>query len=497
MPDYIEDLNDQNRARLEKLETMRAEGYDPFSVERYDRTHRCSEVLTDFDNLEGTTVRVAGRIVSLRLMGKAAFAHIDDGSNRLQIYLRKDDLGDDAYHLVKLLDVSDFIGVEGEVFRTKTGEESVHARSFSLLAKAIRGVPYGKSKDGHTWFALNDVETRYRHRYLDLLVNPDARKILLDRCRVVSETRRYLEAQGFLEVETPVLQSVAGGAAARPFTTHHNALDVDFHLRISLELYLKRLIVGNIEKVFEIGKVFRNEGMDRRHSPEYTLMELYQAYADLDDIMTLTENLVAHVCTAVNGAPIAQYDGHTVDFTPPWPRRTMLGLIEQYAGVQPHEFENLHTARVAMQRCGLPTEGEDSVGGIIEKLLERFVQPELINPTFVIDHPLETSPLAKKKPDNPAFTRRFEAYVCGQELANAFSELNDPIDQRERFIEQARKRAAGDEEAHPLDEDFLMALEYGMPPTGGLGIGMDRLAIIITGAHSIQDVILFPAMRPL
>jgi lysyl-tRNA synthetase class 2 len=490
------DENDQVLRRREKLQFLREKGIDPYREERYERTHLAAQILGNYDALEGQTVRIAGRIVAMRMMGKAAFMHLQDASDKIQIYLRADDLGEERYGLLKLLDLGDFLGVQGEVFRTRTGEISLHVRDLTILSKALRPIPFGKEKGEQHWYGLQDVEVRYRRRYLDLLVNRESRQILLDRCRIVQATRRFLENEGFLEVETPVLQPLAGGAAARPFITHHNALDVDFHLRISLELYLKRLIVGNIEKVYEIGRVFRNEGMDRRHNPEYTLLELYQAYANLEDIMDLVERLFYQVCVEVRGAPFIEVNGQKVDMTPPWRRARLLDLIEHYAGVKPEEFATLERAKAAMERKGLPTESEYTVGGIIEKLLERFVQPNLIEPTFVTDYPIETSPLAKKHPQDPRFTRRFEGYVACQEVANAFSELNDPDDQRERFEAQMRMRAAGDEEAHPYDEDFVTALEYGMPPTGGLGIGMDRMAMVILGAESIQDVIFFPQMRP-
>ncbi|MGQ9881750.1 MAG: lysine--tRNA ligase [Armatimonadota bacterium] len=493
-PTYEE--NDQVLRRREKLQTLRAMGIDPYREERYERSHLAAEILQNYDALEGKTVRIAGRIVAMRLMGKASFMHLQDASEKVQVYFRADDLGEERYGLLKLLDLGDFLGVQGEVFRTRTGEITVHVREFTVLSKALRPIPFGKEKGEQHWYGLQDVEQRYRRRYLDLLVNRESRQILLDRCRIVQATRRFLDNEGFLEVETPVLQPLAGGAAARPFLTHHNALDVDFHLRISLELYLKRLIVGNIEKVYEIGRVFRNEGMDRRHNPEYTLLELYQAYANLEDIMHLVERLFYHVCLEVRCEPFIEYNGQKVSVAPPWRRARLLDLIEHYAGVRPEEFATLQSAKAAMERKGLPTEEEYTVGGIIEKLLERFVQPNLIEPTFVTDYPIETSPLAKKHPQDPRFTRRFEGYVACQEIANAFSELNDPDDQRERFEAQMRLRAEGDEEAHPYDEDFITALEYGMPPTGGLGIGMDRMAMVILGAESIQDVIFFPQMRP-
>ncbi|HLV80299.1 MAG TPA: lysine--tRNA ligase, partial [Chthonomonadaceae bacterium] len=383
---------------------------------------------------------------------------------------------------------------------TNAGEPSIHVRGFTLLAKALRPVPFGKQDNqGNVYGGLTDKEERYRHRYLDLLANPESREVLTRRSKLVSSMRRFLEGRGFLEVETPVLQLVAGGASARPFMTHHNALDYDFKLRISLELYLKRLIIGGFEKVYEIGRVFRNEGISTRHSPEFTLMELYQAYVNLEDIMDLVERMYIYVCTEVNGAPTIPFQGQQVDLSRrPWQRLPMLDGIREYAGIEPEEMTSLDQAKAACRRIGVPfdLDKEATLGGLIEKLHEQYTQPNLIEPTFVTDFPIETSPLAKKRADNPVLTRRFEVYIVRQELGNAFSEINDPLDQRERFEAQVRQREAGNEEAHPMDLDFLRALEYGMPPTGGLGIGIDRMAMVLTGAESVRDVILFPVMRP-
>ncbi len=502
-----DDLRD---LRIAKLTELRAQGNDPFAVERYDRSHIATQIIDGnashwtLPDEERTALvfSTAGRLTAHRSKGKAGFADLRDESGRVQIYVRKDDVGEAAYEIYKSLDLSDFVGVVGYPFMTHTGEPSLHVKEITLLAKSLRTVPFGKQDDeGNTYGALSDVEERYRLRYLDLLSNPQARDVLTKRSKVVSSMRRFLDGQGFLEVETPTLQLVAGGAAARPFLTHHNALDHDFKLRISLELYLKRLIIGGYEKVYEIGRVYRNEGVSTRHNPEFTLMELYQAYTDLDGIMELVEAMYESICRDVNGVPsfVDATTQETIDFSQrPWRRLPMLEGIRQYAGIAPEELTTLEAGKAACERIGVKfsLEREKTIGGLIEKLHEVYTQPNLIQPTFITDFPTETSPLAKKRQDNPALTRRFEVYVAAQELGNAFSEINDPIDQRERFEGQMAQREEGDEEAHPMDEDFIRAMEYGMPPTGGLGIGMDRLAMILTGATSIRDVILFPLMRP-
>jgi len=497
----VEEL-EQRAQRLAWLQELRARGIDPYAVERYDRTATTQEILENDEALADDTVRVAGRLVAIRIMGKATFAHIQDETGRIQIYVKRDVVGDENYELFKQLHIGDILGVEGHVFRTRTGEITIQVANYTLLALCLRPLPIGKERDGRHFSGLSDVELRYRMRYVDLLANPEARAILIKRMKLVQAIRRYLDERGFLEVETPVLQAEAGGAAARPFRTHHNALNCDFKLRISLELYLKRLIVGGFEKVYEIGRVFRNEGISTRHNPEFTLLELYQAYANLEDIEDLVEDMYVSVATAVNGSPrvLTQTPAGTpveVDFSRrPWPRIPILEGIRQYAGIQPQELQDFLSAQNAAARVGLSMENEHTLGGIIEKLHEHFTQPHLIQPTFITDFPLETSPLAKKHPQNPGLTRRFEVYAATQELGNAFSEINDPLDQRERFANQLAQRAAGDEEAHPMDEDFIRALEYGMPPTGGLGVGIDRLAMVLTGATSIRDVILFPLLRP-
>ncbi len=483
--------------RLQKLASLNQQGIHPYAVERYERTHSTAQVHDQIASLTAVNVSVAGRLVAVRIMGKASFAHLQDQSGRIQLYFKRDILGNASYSQFKDLDLGDIIGIQGRPFLTHTGEPTIEVHRFLLLAKSLRPIPLGKEKDGEQHAALHDVEQRYRHRYLDLIVNPASRDLLLKRIRVVQAMRRFLDELGFLEVETPVLQTVAGGAAARPFTTHHHALNLELHLRISLELYLKRLIIGGFEKVYEIGRVFRNEGISTRHNPEFTLMELYQAYANLEDIMDLVEAMYVEIAKSVNGSATITYQNEVIDLSArPWKRLPMLDGIEQYSDIKPSQLENFEDAVSAAEKVGLPTEGETNTGGIIEKLHERFVQPHLIQPTFITDYPIDTSPLAKRVPDNPKLTRRFEVFVATQELGNAFSEMNDPVEQRERFFYQQQLLASGDPEAHPMDEEFLLALEYGMPPTGGLGVGVDRLAILLSEAQSIRDVILFPLLRP-
>jgi len=498
---------------------MKALGCDPFAAERYERyavVRRpdgaeepvepfSSDVTAAYEACEPkegseepaaeVNVSLAGRVVSFRAMGKASFAHIEDRKGKIQLYLKNDDLGDD-YELAKLLDLGDFVGIEGFVFRTRMGEVTVHARKLTVLAKSIRPIPFGKEKGDQHWYGLHDIEQRYRQRYLDLITNADSRRAFENRSKIIRAVREFYDNRGYLEVETPVLQSVAGGAAARPFTTYHNALERDFHLRISLELYLKRLVVGGLERVYEIGRVFRNEGISTRHNPEFTMLESYEAYANLEGVMELVEDLYRHVCRSIYGTTTFEHQGETIDLAGPWKRLPMLQGIEQYAGVKADAFASLESALAAMKGLELDISQEHMTGGIIEKIHERFVQPNLIQPTFITDFPIETSPLAKKRQDNPRLTRRFEVYLAKIECGNAFSEINDPIDQRERFDQQGTMRAAGDEEAHPMDEDFIRALEYGMPPTGGLGIGIDRLVMLFTDQDAIRDVILFPQMKP-
>lgn len=501
--------------RLEKLARMRELGYDPYAIERFERTGTAQELLDRYAELERKPISFAGRLVSYRLMGKAGFAHLSDGDAKIQAYFRKDDLGETRWELFNLFDIGDHVGVKGELFTTKTGEKTIHVRELTPLSKSLQVLPLGKEKEGQHWYGLTDIEQRYRHRHLDLITNPEARDLLIKRARMVTAVRRFFDSRGYLEVETPMLQIVAGGAAAKPFVTHYNAYDIDVKLRISLELYLKRLICGDIKAVYEIGRVFRNEGVSNRHNPEFSLLEFYEAYINLEDVMVLVEALFKFVALEVFGSAVVRIGpdpndeirgddpsaslGTTrveLDFGKPWRRVDLLDEIERLSGVSRAELESLETAKVAMERAGLPSEKENNLGGIIEKLLERFVEPTLIEPTFVIGYPIETSPLAKKDPRNPRFTRRFEGYVRGREICNAFSEINDPVDQLERFEQQERELSKGDDEAHPMDLEYVYALEGGMPPTGGCGIGMERMALALTGADHIREILFFPMMKP-
>lgn len=514
-PGVMSEHQDLRSLRLDKLARLRELGMDPFRVERFPRSHTAKQLLSDevFAKLapEETPVesrervQFAGRVVSYRLMGKAAFAHLSDGDAKVQGYFRKDDLSAEEWEAFGLLDLGDHVGVSGELFVTKTGERSVYVRSFQPLSKALVSVPLGKEKDGERYSELSDVEQRYRHRHLDLLANPEARKMLLDRARIISSVRRYFDGQGFLEVETPLLQLEAGGAAARPFKTHYNAYDLEVKLRISLELYLKRIICGDVPKVYEVGRVFRNEGVSNRHNPEFTLLEWYEAYVDLDDTMIRVEECFRHVAIEVFGSPLVEVDGVTLDFGRPWARLDLITVLCERTGLQPADFGTLERLKAALGRDVVRNESngkvivlakEHKLGGLIEKLLEVFVEDTLVEPTFVTGYPIEISPLAKKDPEREGYVRRFEAYIRGKEVANAFSEINDPLDQRSRFEAQVQERAGGDEEAHPMDEEFLYALECGMPPTGGCGIGLDRMAMMLTGADTIREVLLFPMMKP-
>jgi len=486
MPDEVSDLIAQRRAKLDHLVQG---GHDPFRITRFDRTHLAQQVLDQFAALENQEVAVAGRVRSLRRHGKVTFAHLEDPSGRLQIYFRIDDVGEAPYQMLDDLDVGDFLGAHGSVFRTRTGEVTVGARTFEILAKALRPLP-------DKWHGLRDVEIRYRQRYLDLIVNPEVQKVFLARSRIVAELRRHLDERGFIEVETPMMQPIPGGAAAKPFITHHNALDIDLYLRIAPELYLKRLVVGGLERVYEINRNFRNEGISTKHNPEFTMLEVYQAYADYHDMMDLTEALVTRACQAVTGGLQITYQGQPVDLTPPWRRVGLYETIAEHAGIDPCCLDEPEAARRACSELGLPADGDLPLSTMVGNVFDAFVQPKLIQPTFVVDYPTAISPLAKRKPDDPRFVERFEPFMAAQEIGNAFSELNDPLDQRSRFEEQMAERAAGDEEAHPMDEDYVRALEYGLPPTGGLGIGIDRLVMLLTDSPSIRDVILFPQMRP-
>jgi lysyl-tRNA synthetase class 2 len=485
--------------RLEKLARLRELGADPYAVERFVLTGTAQSLLDGFE--EGKAVSFAGRLVSMRIMGKAAFAHLSDGDGRIQGYFKKDDIGEREWEVFNLLDIGDHLGVTGLLFTTKTGEKSIHVRTLTPLSKSLQPLPLGKEKDGQHWYGLTDVQERYRHRHLDLVCNPEARKMLLDRSRIVSAVRGFFDSRGFLEVETPFLQIHAGGAAARTFETHYNAYDLDVKLRISLELYLKRIICGDVPKVYEIGRVFRNEGVSNRHNPEFTLLEWYEAYVNLEDVMRTVEDLFKSVTERVFSTTTV----HGLDFSKPWHRIDLLTEIEKATGLTADDLSSLEKAQKALghKEVKNPVTGkrivadeEAHLGGLIEKLLEVFIEPNLQEPTFVVGYPIETSPLAKKDPNRPGFTRRFEGYILGREICNAFSEINDPIDQRERFEHQAGERDRGDEEAHPMDEDYIYALEGGMPPCGGCGIGIDRLAMLLTGADNLREVLLFPTMKP-
>lgn len=474
--------------RRRRLELWRQRGVDPYG-RSFERTCLVREVKDDFPGWEGRHASLAGRLMAVRSHGRATFADLADGSGRIQLYVREDLLGAERYSWFQDLDVGDVVGVRGRLMRTRRGEISVEVEEFLLLAKCLRPLP-------EKWHGLKDVDLRYRQRYLDLIVNPEVRQVFLRRSAIVAQLRRYLVERGFVEVETPMMQPLPGGAAARPFVTHHNALDLDLYLRIAPELYLKRLVVGGLEKVFEVGKVFRNEGISTRHNPEFTMVEVYQAYADVGDMMELTESLIVHLADAVLGTRRVWFLGHEIDLEPPWPRLSMAEALRRYAGLEVGSLVDDVAAREAAGRLGVEVSPSATAGQVIEALVDGLVQPRLVQPTFLTDHPVAISPLAKKKPDDPRFAERFELIVAGWEMANAFSELNDPDEQRERFLAQARERARGNEEAHVLDEDYLLALEYGLPPCGGLGIGIDRLVMLLTGQDSIRDVILFPLLRP-
>ena len=489
MDDFLARLNDQEQQRLQKTQRLRERGINPYPL-RASRTHTARQVIDAFtrdETLPG--VRLVGRLVALRDMGKLSFAHIQDGSAKFQLMFRKDAVGADNYaSLLKDFDLGDFIGAEGDVFRTKTGEITLQVTRFELLAKTLSPLP-------EKWHGLKDIETRYRQRYLDLLSNEPVRELFVKRSKIVTAMRKYLDEHGFLEVETPVLQPLYGGGAAEPFITHHNKLDQDMYLRIADELYLKRLLVGGYERVYEISKDFRNEGVDFKHNPEFTMMECYQAYGDYTTMMTLVEELYAACALAANGTLQITYQGNAIDLTPPWPRATMRDLILKTSGVDIYADTDLPALRQRIAALNLKVEAKPSWGKQVDELFSAFAEPTLIQPTFVMDYPEEISPFAKKKPDNPRVVERFEAFTLNMELGNAFTELNDPLDQYARFMEQAEQRNAGDKEAHPIDLDFIEAMMHGMPPTGGLGVGVDRMTMLLTDQSSIREVILFPQLR--
>ncbi|WP_345806804.1 lysine--tRNA ligase [Bacillus pumilus] len=489
-----EELNDQFQVRRDKMNKMREEGIDPFG-ERYDRSHQSAQIITEYDEFskedleeKSAQVTIAGRMMTKRGKGKAGFAHIQDLEGQIQIYVRKDSVGEGAYELFKSSDLGDIIGVTGTVFKTNVGELSIKATSFEVLTKALRPLP-------DKYHGLKDVEQRYRQRYLDLIVNPESKQTFIMRSKIIQSMRRYLDSKGYLEVETPTMHSIPGGASARPFITHHNALDMPLYMRIAIELHLKRLIVGGLEKVYEIGRVFRNEGVSTRHNPEFTMIELYEAYADYKDIMNLTENLIAHIAEEVLGTTTIQYGEDEIDLKPEWKRLHMVEAVKEATGVDFWQEMSVEEAKQHAADHGIEITKNMTVGHIINEFFEQKVEETLVQPTFIYGHPVEISPLAKKNPEDPRFTDRFELFIVRREHANAFTELNDPIDQRERFEAQLKEREEGNDEAHLMDDDFVEALEYGMPPTGGLGIGIDRLIMLLTNSPSIRDVLLFPQMR--
>lgn len=486
----VENLSEVLQVRRDKLSELQKMGRDPFKISKYDVTHHSNEVIDQYDSLEGQRVSLAGRIMSKRIMGKASFMHLQDQNGRIQAYVKRDDIGTDEYKLFKTYDIGDIVGIEGFVFKTKTEEVSVHVEKLVLLSKSLQVLP-------EKYHGLKDVDLRYRQRYVDLIVNPEVKDAFLTRTKALKALRSYLDERGFLEVETPILNTIAGGANARPFITHHNTLDIPMYLRIANELYLKRLIVGGFDKVYEMGRMFRNEGMDMKHNPEYTAIELYQAYADYKDMMDITENVISHMAEVATGSMKINYQGTEIDFTPPWKRMTMEECVKEYAGVDFSEINTDEEALAIAREKGIEITPGMRRGEVINAFFEEFGEDKLIQPTFITHHPVEVSPLAKRNVEDPRRTDRFEAFANKWELANAFSELNDPIDQRGRFEDQVRKRELGDDEACEMDEDFINALEVGLPPTGGLGIGIDRVIMLLTNSTTIRDVLLFPTMKPL
>ena len=486
----IQDIHELLKVRRNKLSELQEAGKDPFTITKFDGAIHSSNIKDNYADYEGQSVKIAGRLMSKRVMGKASFCHVSDIKGTIQSYVQRDVIGEDIYKDFKKYDIGDLVGIKGTVFTTKTGEVSIKAEEITLLCKSLQILP-------EKFHGLKDTDTRYRQRYVDLIVNPEVKDTFIKRSQIISSIRRYLDEQGFIEVETPMLVSNAGGAAARPFDTHFNALDEDVHLRISLELYLKRLIVGGLEKVYEIGRVFRNEGLDTRHNPEFTLMELYQAYTDYHGMMDLSENMYRHVAQEVLGTTTIKYGDDVIDLGKPFERITMIDAVKKYAGVDFNDIETLEDARKVAKEHHVEYEDRHKKGDILNLFFEEFVEEHLVQPTFVMDHPVEISPLTKKKPDNPDYVERFELFITCREMANAYSELNDPIDQRERFKAQEEQLALGDEEANTTDEDFLNALEIGMPPTGGIGFGIDRLVMLLTDSAAIRDVLLFPTMKSL
>ena len=487
------DINEVLRVRREKLSKLQAENANPFDITSYDRENTTEEIRSNYDNFEGKNVSVAGRLMSKRVMGKMSFADLADRSGKIQLCVKRDELGDEEYKIYKKYDIGDIVGVKGEVFTTQKGEISIRAKEITLLSKSLRPLP-------EKYHGLTNTDLRYRQRYVDLIMNPEVRRTFELRSRIISTIRNYLDERGYMEVETPILNTIPGGAAARPFITHHNTLDIDMYMRIAPELYLKRLIVGGFEKVYEMGRLFRNEGMDVKHNPEFTSIEIYEAYTDYVGMMNLTENLIRHVAETVLGTTKITYQGEEVDLGSPWERMTMLESIKKYTGADFAATKTAEEAEALAKSIGIEFEEDApklSRGEIISLAFEEKVEEQLVQPTFIYEYPVEISPLAKRYADNPDFTERFEIFITRREFGNAFSELNDPIDQKERFIKQVEKREQGDDEANMMDEDYVTALEYGLPPTGGLGIGIDRLVMLLTDSSSIRDVLLFPTMKPL
>lgn len=486
------DLNQLMLVRREKLDKLKQEGKDPYKITKFNRTHKSKEIIDNFEELEGKDVIVAGRIMAKRIMGKASFCHIQDSEGKIQSYVSINELGEESYKAFKEDDIGDIIGIKGFVFKTKTGEISIHAKELTLLSKSLRPLP-------EKFHGLKDTDLRYRQRYVDLIVNPEVKDTFIKRTEIIKEMRRILDEKSYVEVETPILNTIAGGATARPFITHHNTLDIDMYLRIATELYLKRLIVGGFDRVYEIGRIFRNEGMDLKHNPEFTSIELYQAYADLEDMMNITEELITKTAMKVLGKTKITYQGQEIDLTPgSWRRITMIDAVKEATGVDFHTINTDEEAMEAAKKAGVPVDPiKTTRGDIIAAFFDEKVEETLIQPTFIYEYPIENSPLAKKMEDDERMTQRFELFIGGREYANAFAELNDPIDQYERFLAQVKQREAGDDEANMMDTDFVTALEYGMPPTGGMGMGIDRLVMLLTDEASIRDVLLFPTMKPL
>jgi len=492
----VEDISEQKRIRIEKLKELQSRGKDPFEITRFEPTAYSEDIKNNFSEYEGKTVTIAGRVMSKRIMGKAAFCHVQDKQGKMQVYVKRDDVNTDPdaeiteYQDFKKWDIGDIVGITGFVFTTQTGEISVHAKELTLLSKALLPLP-------EKFHGLKDTDMRYRQRSVDLIINPDVKDVFVKRSKIITAIRRYLDNLDFLEVETPVLHTIAGGANARPFITHHNALDIDMYMRIALELHLKRLIIGGMDRVYEIGRVFRNEGIDVRHNPEFTLLELYQAYTDVNGMMDIAENVIRYAAKEVLGTAVITYGEHVIDLEKPFERISMIDCVKKYSGVDFNEIETTEQAKQIAKERGVEFEDRHEKGDILALFFDEFCEEHLIQPTFLIDYPVEISPLAKRNPQNKAMTERFELFIVGREHANAFSELNDPIDQRERFENQVRLKELGDEEATDMDTDFLTAMEYGMPPTGGIGIGIDRLVMLLTNQHSIRDVLLFPTMKPM